>query len=70
MIRLIYYELVKIFLKKRTYLGFGIVLVIVPLVEVAMKLEGGRFLTMAMRGLSKDFLFFGNIFNGFFQGNF
>ena len=66
MIRLIYYELLKIFLKKRTYLGFGIVLVIVPLVEVAMKLEGGRFLTMAMRGLSKDFLFFGNIFNGWF----
>jgi ABC-2 type transport system permease protein len=66
MIRLVYYELVKIFLKKRTYLGFGIVLVIVPLVEVAMKLEGGRFLTMAMRGLSKDFLFFGNIFNGWF----
>ena len=30
MIRLIYYELLKIFLKKRTYLGFGIVLVIVP----------------------------------------
>jgi ABC-2 type transport system permease protein len=66
MIRLIYYELLKIFLKKRTYLGFGIVLVIVPLVEIAMKLEGGRFLTMAMRGLSKDFLFFGNIFNGWF----
>jgi ABC-2 type transport system permease protein len=65
-IRLIYYELVKIFLKKRTYLGFGIVLVIVPLVEVAMKLEGGRFITMAMRGLSRDFLFFGNIFNGWF----
>jgi ABC-2 type transport system permease protein len=65
-IRLIYYELVKIFLKKRTYLGFGIVLVIVPLVEVAMKLEGGRFLTMAMRGLSRDFIFFGNIFNGWF----
>jgi ABC-2 type transport system permease protein len=65
-IRLIYYELIKIFLKKRTYLGFGIVLLIVPLVEVAMKLEGGRFLTMAMRGLSRDFLFFGNIFNGWF----
>ena len=66
MIRLVYYELVKTFLKKRTYLGFGIVLLIVPLVEVAMKLEGGRFLTMAMRGLSRDFLFFGNLFNGWF----
>jgi ABC-2 type transport system permease protein len=65
-IRLIYYELVKLFLKKRTYLGFGVVLVIVPLIEIAMKLEGGRFLSVAMRGLSKDFLVFGNIFNGWF----
>jgi ABC-2 type transport system permease protein len=64
MIRLIYYEIVKTFLKKRTYIGFGIVLVIVPLVEVAMKLEGGRFLSVAMRGISRDFLFFGNLFNG------
>ena len=55
MIRLIYYELLKIFLKKRTYLGFGIVLVIVPLVEVAMKLEGGRFLTMACAGCQEIF---------------
>ena len=69
MIRLIYYELVKLFLKKRTYLGFGIVLLIVPLVEVAMKLEGGRFITMAMRGISRDFLFFGNLFNGWFVAN-
>jgi ABC-2 type transport system permease protein len=68
-IRLIYYELVKLFLKKRTYLGFGIVLLIVPLVEVAMKLEGGRFVTMATRGLSRDFLFVGNLFNGWFVAN-
>jgi ABC-2 type transport system permease protein len=66
MARLIYCELIKLFLKKRTYIGFGIVLLIVPLVEVAMKLEGGRFLTIAMRGLSRDFLLFGNLFNGWF----
>lgn len=66
MIRLIYYELVKIFLKKRTYIGFGIILLVVPLVEIAMKIEGSRMLTMAMRGLMKDFLFFGNLFNGWF----
>jgi ABC-2 type transport system permease protein len=66
MIRLIYYELVKVFLKKRTYLGFGIVLLIVPLVEIAMKLEGGRFLTMAMRGMARDFMFVGTLFNGWF----
>jgi ABC-2 type transport system permease protein len=31
-----------------------------------MKLEGGHFLTMAMRGISRDFIFFGNLFNGWF----
>jgi ABC-2 type transport system permease protein len=66
MTRLIYCELIKLFLKKRTYIGFGIVLLLVPLVEIAMMLEGGRFLTLAMRGLSRDFLFFGNLFNGWF----
>jgi ABC-2 type transport system permease protein len=64
MMRLVYCELVKLFLKKRTYIGFGLILFIVPLIEVAMKLEGGRFLTMSMRGLARDFLFFGNLFNG------
>lgn len=64
MIRLVYYELVKTFLKKRTYLGFGLVLVLVPLVEVAFKLEGGRFIGMATRGLARDFFMIGNLFNG------
>jgi ABC-2 type transport system permease protein len=66
MMRLVYCELIKLFLKKRTYIGFGLILFIVPLIEVAMKLEGGRFLTMSMRGLARDFLFFGNLFNGWF----
>jgi ABC-2 type transport system permease protein len=69
MIKLIYYELFKLFLKKRTYIGFGIVLLIVPLIEIAMKLEGGRIISMAMRGMSRDFLFFGNFFNGWFVAN-
>jgi ABC-2 type transport system permease protein len=64
MMRLFSAEFVKTFLKKRTYLGFGILLIIVPLVEVALKLEGGRFVTNMMRGLSRDFLFVGNLFNG------
>ncbi|HTY37727.1 MAG TPA: ABC transporter permease subunit [Bacteroidota bacterium] len=66
MIRLIYYELVKTFLKKRTYIGFLLVGVIVPLIEVAMKLEGGRFLQHSLRSLQQDFLFVGNLFNGWF----
>ncbi|HVN47999.1 MAG TPA: ABC transporter permease [Bacteroidota bacterium] len=64
MIRLVYYELIKMFLKKRTYIGFGLVLVVVPLIEVAFKLEGGRFLQVATRGLAQDFFMIGNLFNG------
>jgi len=66
MLRLIYYELIKTFLKKRTYIGFALVAVIVPLVEVAMKIEGGRFLQYSLRSLQQDFLFVGNLYNGWF----
>jgi ABC-2 type transport system permease protein len=66
MIRLVYYELIKTFLKKRTYIGFLLVGVVVPLVEVAMKLEGGRFLQHSLRSLQQDFFFVGNLFNGWF----
>jgi ABC-2 type transport system permease protein len=66
MIRLVYYELIKTFLKKRTYIGFLLVGVVVPLVEVAMKFEGGRFLQHSLRSLQQDFFFVGNLFNGWF----
>ncbi len=64
MFRVIAYELVKTFLKKRTYLGFLIILLIVPLIEVAMKIEGGRIVQVWTRGLQQDFFFVGNLFNG------
>lgn len=64
MIRLIYYECIKTFLKKRTYLGFAILLVVIPLIEIAMKIEGGRFSSNALRSLQQDFFFVGNLFNG------
>ncbi len=66
MLRLIYYELIKTFLKKRTWIGFLLVAVVVPLIEVAMKLEGGRFLQYSLRSLQQDFFFVGNLFNGWF----
>jgi ABC-2 type transport system permease protein len=66
MIRLTYYEMVKTFLKKRTYLGFAVILFIVPIYVVAMKLEGGNFLSVATRSLQLDFVLTGNPFNGWF----
>jgi ABC-2 type transport system permease protein len=64
--RLIYFELIKTFLKKRTYIGFLLVAVVVPLIEVAMKLEGGRFIQITTHSLQQDFFFVGNLFNGWF----
>ena len=66
MLRLIYYELIKTFLKKRTYIGFALVAIVVPLVEVVMKIEGGRFLQYTLRSLQQDFMLVGNLFNGWF----
>lgn len=64
MFRLIYYECVKTFLKKRTYLGFLIILIIVPLVEIAIKIEGASFVGQRLRSLQQDFFFAGNLLNG------
>ncbi len=66
MLKLIYHELVKTFFKKRTYLGFLLIALIVPLVEIAIKIEGGRFATVMMRSLQQDFFFVGSLFNGWF----
>ncbi|MCU0454204.1 MAG: ABC transporter permease [Bacteroidetes bacterium] len=64
MARLFWAELVKTFLKKRTYLGFLIALVVVPLIELAMASEGEFFIRRVMRNLANDFLILGNLFNG------
>jgi ABC-2 type transport system permease protein len=66
MFRILKYELIKTFSKKRTYLGFLVVALIVPLVEIAMAIEGGRYMQVATRSLRQDFLFIGNLFNGWF----
>lgn len=66
MAKILYYELLKTFLKKRTYLGFLIVVVLVTLVEVGMTLEGGRIIQGATRRLQEDFFFVGNLFNAWF----
>ncbi|HTY01929.1 MAG TPA: ABC transporter permease subunit [Bacteroidota bacterium] len=59
-------EFLKTFLKWRTYIGFIAIGVVVPLIEYGLKLEGGNMLRNMTRGLSQDFLFLGNLFNGYF----
>ena len=59
-------ELLKTYLKWRTYIGFIAIAVLVPIVLVAMKLEGGGMIRRMTRGLTDDFMLVGNFFNGYF----
>ena len=66
MLSILKYELLKTFFKWRTYIGFIAILAIVPLVEIALKLEGGSMIKGMTRSLESDFFFVGNLFNGYF----
>ena len=63
---LLWLELYKTFSRWRTYIGFGFIALIVILTEVVMKLSAGEIVNRMMRSLQKDFLVFGNVFNGWF----
>jgi len=59
-------ELTKTYLKWRTYIGFLAIGVLIPLVQIALKLEGGGMVKGLTRSLSQDFFIVGNLFNGWF----
>ena len=64
MINLIYFELFKTYAKWRTYIGFIVIGVLIPLVVWAMKMEGGKIMQFQMKTLQNDFFITGNLFNG------
>lgn len=59
-------ELIKTYLKWRTYIGFVAIAVLIPLVQLAMLWEGGTGFRSLTRGLEQDFFLMGNLFNGYF----
>lgn len=65
MITLIRIELYKIFRKWRTYIGFMAIGVLVPLVQIAMVLEGEHSLDFMTRNLQESFVFVGNLLNAY-----
>jgi len=65
---LIRIELFKIFHKWRTYIGFIAIGILVPLIQIAAWHEGSDFLNMALRSLKEQFIFTGNLLNGYFLG--
>jgi ABC-2 type transport system permease protein len=64
--KLFWLETYKIFSRRRTYIGFGFIALIVILTEVVMKLSAGEILYRMMKSFERDFLIFGNILNGWF----
>jgi ABC-2 type transport system permease protein len=59
-------EILKTYLKWRTYIGFVAIAILIPLVEIGFKLEGGSLVRSMTRSLEQDFFFVGNLFNGYF----
>jgi ABC-2 type transport system permease protein len=59
-------EILKTFLRWRSYIGFIAILVVVPLVEIGLKVEGGSIVNAMTRNLARDFLLPGNLFNAYF----
>lgn len=59
-------ELLKTYRKWRTYIGFIAIAVLVPIVQIALKLEGGGMVKRLTRDFAADFFLVGNLFNGYF----
>jgi ABC-2 type transport system permease protein len=58
-------ELLKIFRKWRTYIGFIAIGILVPLLHLAMYLEGQNSIDFVTRGLKDSFILVGNLLNGY-----
>ena len=65
MITLVRIELYKIFKKWRTYIGFIAIAVLVPVIQIAMMIEGERSLDFMTKNLQQSFIFVGNLLNGY-----
>jgi ABC-2 type transport system permease protein len=63
-------ELVKTFRKRRTYIGFIAIAVIVPVVEIAFSYDGSALARNFARAIAQNNLLPGNLFNAWFVTQF
>ena len=66
---LLRYELIKTYRKLRTYIGFGLIALLTPLVYWGLSTEGDDLVRGMSGGLQQNFLFVGSLFNGWFVAN-
>ena len=64
--KLFWFEIYKTFSRWRTYIGFGVIALIVIITEIVMKLSADEILYRMLKSLQRDFLISGNILNGWF----
>ncbi len=64
MLRLINVELYKVYTKPRSYIGFGIIILIVAVFDAGMYAEGENLVKFATEALTQSFAFEGQIING------
>lgn len=65
MLTLIKIEIYKIFKKWRTYISFAAIGVLIPIIHIAMMIEGEHSLDYMTRNLKQSFIFIGNLLNGY-----
>lgn len=66
MVKLILIELKKVFGRKRSYIGFLAIFVLVSILQVAMWVEGQTFIDLFTQNLQETFVLEGNLMNGYF----
>ena len=59
-------ETCKTFSRWRTYISFGVIVLVVTTTEIVMKLSGAEIVYRMTRSFQKDFLIVGNILNAWF----
>ncbi|MFN9597124.1 MAG: ABC transporter permease [Bacteroidota bacterium] len=62
---LLRFELYKIFCKPRTYIGFAAIAVLVPLIQIALYIDGQTFIEFSLQNLKEAFNFQGDLLNGY-----
>jgi ABC-2 type transport system permease protein len=62
---LLRFELFKIFCKPRTYIGFAAIAVLVPLIQIALYIDGQTYIEFSLQNLKEAFDFQGELLNGY-----
>lgn len=66
MFQLIRIELYKIFKKPRTYIAFGAIAIIVLLIQLALYIDGQKYLGFMLQSVEQSFQISGVVLNGYF----